>query len=47
MLSDNKVIDYFYMADDFCIFLMKQLKKIQSKMAKNIGASQVVSPMPR
>ena len=47
MLSDNKVIDFFYMADDFCIFLMKQLKNIQSKMAKNIGASQVVSPMPK
>ena len=36
MLSDNKVIDFFYMADDFCIFLMKQLKNIQSKMAKSI-----------
>ena len=28
MLSDNKVIEIFYMADDFCIFLMKQLKNI-------------------
>ena len=47
MLSDSKVIEIFYMADDFCNFLMKQLKNIQSKMAKNIGASQVVSPMPK
>ena len=28
MLSDNKVIEIFYMADDFCIFLMKLLKNI-------------------
>lgn len=29
MLSDNKVIEFFYIANDFCNFLMKQLKNIQ------------------
>ena len=47
MLSDSKVIEISYMADDFCNFFMKQLKNIQSMMAKNIGTSQVVSPMPK
>ena len=47
MLFNSKVIDFFYMAYGFCIFLMKQLKNIQSKMAKNIGTSQVISPMPK
>ena len=36
MLSCNKVIEIFYMADDYCFFLMKQLRNIQSKMAKSI-----------
>ena len=27
MLSDNKVIDFFYMADDFCIFFNETVKK--------------------
>ena len=48
MLSDSKVIEIFYMADDFCKFFNETVKKnIQSKMAKNIGVSQVVSPMPK
>ena len=47
MLSDSKVIGIFYMETTSANFLMKQLKNIQSKMAKNIGASQVVSPMPK
>ena len=35
MLSDSKVIGIFYMATTSANFLMKQLKNIQSKMAKN------------
>ena len=36
MLSDSKVIGIFYMATTSANFLMKQLKNIQSKMAKSI-----------
>ena len=34
MLPDSKVIDIFYMADDFCKFFNETVKNIQSKMAK-------------
>ena len=47
MLSDNKVIEIFYMADDFCIFLMKLLKNILLTMEKSIETNQVVFPIPR
>jgi len=47
MLSDDKVIDFFIWQTTSAFFLMKQLKNIQSKMAKNIGTSQVISPMPK
>ncbi len=42
MLSDNKVIEIFYMTDDFCIFLTKQLKSIPLMMEGSIGTSQVI-----
>ncbi len=41
MLSCNKVIEIFYMADDYCFFLMKQLRNIQSKMAKSIDINPI------
>ena len=47
MLSDNKVIEILYMADDFCNFLMKLLKNILLTMEKSIETNQVVFLMPR
>ena len=45
MLSDNKVIEIFYMADDFCIFLMKLLKNIPLMTHRGIETNRVVFPM--
>ena len=42
MLSDNKVIEIFYMADDFCNFLMKLLKNILLMTQRGIETNRVV-----
>ena len=47
MLSDNKVIEILYMADDFCNFLMKLLKNILLTMEKSIETNRVVFPILR
>ena len=39
MLSDNKVIEIFYMADGFCILF--------NETVKNIGTSKVIFPVPK
>ena len=43
MLSSNKVIEIFYIADDFCIFFYETIKKQSIDDGKNIGTSQVVA----
>ena len=47
MLSDNKVIEIFYMADDFCKFFNETVKKNLLTMEKSIETSQVVFLMPK
>ncbi len=47
MLSDNKVIEIFYMADDFCNFFYELLKNILLTMEKSIETNRVVFPIPR
>ena len=47
MLSDNKVIEIFYMADDFCNFFNETVKNILLTMEKSIETNQVVFLIPR
>ena len=47
MLSCNKVIEIFYMADDFCIFFNETVKKHSIDEKKSTETNQVVSLMPK
>jgi len=46
MLSDNKVIEIFYMADDLCNFFNETVKNIPLMTQKGIETNQAVSLMP-
>ena len=47
MLSDNKVIEIFYMADDFCNFFNETVKKHSIDDGKSIETNRVVFPIQR
>ena len=47
MLSDNKVIEILYMADDFCKFFNETVKNIPLTTKKSTETNQVVSLMPK
>ncbi len=47
MLSDSKVIEFFYMADDFCNFFNETVKNIPLMTQRGIETNRVVFPIPR
>ncbi len=47
MITDNKITEFFCLADDFCKYFSSELKSISSVMARSIAISQDGFPMPR